>query len=118
MGAFNYIRICGECPVCKTDALILCQTHIASDYDGNLEVGRFHDHTYELGERMPWFEDDTDSWYVYDEYKVGKNEAQEACHSTCQSCGADIYTLIYFENITPTKVLKIGLEKDMPEKYR
>ena len=118
MGAFNYIKIHGKCPSCETDSIILCQTHIASDYDGNLEVGRFHDHTYELGEKMPWFEDDPDTWFAVDEYKVGKNEAKEACYSTCLSCGADIYAIIYFKNATPTKVLEIGLRENMPRKCR
>ncbi len=116
MGAFNYIQIRGICPECKQETDISCQTHVASDYDGNDEVGRFHDHTYELGQRMHWFES-TDKRYLlwHEYYLVEENVAREACYSECKSCNAEIYVMIQFEDITPVKVIEIGLIQDMPE---
>ena len=118
MGAFNYIRVSGNCPICKKEASILCQTHIASDYDGNDEVGRFHDHIYEIGQKMPWFADDPETWITYDEFKIAENKAQEGCYSSCESCKVEIYVLLEFENITPVKVIEIGPQESMPNKYR
>lgn len=118
MGAFNYIRIKGTCPVCKREANILCQTHIASDYDGNLEVNRFHDHVYEMGQKMPWFIDDPDSWYTCEEFKIDDNRAREGCYSKCEVCKSDIYVLLEFEDRIPSKVIEIGLEDEMPRKYQ
>jgi len=118
MGAFNYIRVEGCCPSCQRNSEILCQTHIASDYDGNLEVGRFQGHEYKLGQKMPWFEDDCDTWYSHDEWKVSDNAAREACYSSCESRKAALYVLIEFKDITPIKIVDIGLEDEMPKQYR
>lgn len=117
MGAFNFIRIESQCPACKNESEILCQTHIASDYDGNSEVGRFHDHEYKLGQKMPWFEDDYESWYSHNDWKVSDSVAREACISSCLSCNAEIYVLIEFQDITPKKVVSIGLEHEMPKQF-
>ena len=117
MGAFNYIAIKGKCPFCNKQSEIICQTHIASDYDGDMNIHRFHDHTYEIGEKMPWFKDDYESWYTHEKWKVSEDTAIEACYSSCSSCKSDVYVLIEFKDVTPVKILEIGKQNEMPQKY-
>lgn len=108
MAAFNYIRIQGKYPECNQMSSIMCQTHVASDYDGNLDVDRFCDHVYELGQKIPWFKgEDSDLWHTFNELKIDDNVAREDCFSKYESCQLQIKVVIQFENIIPVKVLKI-----------
>ena len=92
MAAFNYIKIKTECPVCKTDSDILCQIHVASDFDGDMNTNRFCHHIYEMGQKMPWFtsEEDKDLWYVCEEYLTEDGKVRENCYSTCESCKTEL----------------------------
>ena len=122
MGAFNWIDIRDKCPKCGEHAEIHCQTHIASDFDGDLR-GRFHDRHYRLNQAMWWWDfnhEKHDDWRVDGNRGGGRSEAgydEECCYSTCQSCGAQLYVVIRFRKNVPEKVLGTGLEENWPDEY-
>src|ERR1051325_3408551 len=117
MGAYNWIVIRDQCPVCGQESDIRCQTHIASSYDGD-ETGRFHDRNYRFGERMAWY---FEGHKLFPQWRDGGDPGQpsdsavEACYSNCQTCGADLYTVVRFENLTPTQVIELGPGREWPE---
>ena len=121
MAAFNWIEVLVRCPVCGRVESVRCQTHVASDYDGD-ETGRFHDRTYSLGQKMAWWARTSArfrQWRV-DGKVDGPNEAEwdeEACHATCTGCGAELYVVIRFHENLPEKVIAIGPATAWPSGY-
>ncbi len=123
MSAFNYVLVEGVCPVCDHRAQVRCQTHVASDYDGN-QAGRFHGREYSLGEAMRWW-DDSDArypgWRVDGrETRAAGAEAEyieEACYATCLSCGAALCAVLRFRKLVPECLLQLTNEEDWPSGY-
>lgn len=122
MSAFNWIDFKHRCPQCGTDQIIRAQTHVASDYDGD-SSGRFHDEIYKLGETMRWWEL---SHKNYQKWKFGnrinipndfKNETSECCYSKCMNCNSNLYSVIYFVDCAPVKVLDLGIDSYWPDAY-
>ncbi|PQJ12717.1 hypothetical protein CJD36_002935 [Flavipsychrobacter stenotrophus] len=120
MGAFNWIVLIAQCPNCGNCSTIRCQTHIASSYDGP-GSDRFHDHTYELGDTMPWFDKDTP---VYNDWAQGnvivstsEPTVSECCYGKCNSCNIDCFVVIVFNNRKVAYIESIGRIEDWPEAY-
>lgn len=120
MGAFNWVVIEERCPVCQREAAIRCQTHVASSYDGDED--RFQDREYRLGEKMRWWDQadpEYPTWRVLGriDAKFDPRSAEEACYSQCSLCGARLYVILRFQDITPKVVLGLGPEADWPTDY-
>jgi predicted RNA-binding Zn-ribbon protein involved in translation (DUF1610 family) len=118
MAAFNWILFDGACPECGSVTPIRCQTHVASDYDGDAG-GRFHDRTYRFGERMAWWPE-SDSRYIRwseDCVSLPDGSSSEACYSDCTSCGAELCAVLRFEALVPRELLALRLEADWPSDY-
>lgn len=121
MGAFNWILVHKKCPSCQREATIRCQTHVASSLAGPAEE-RFANREYRLGEKMRWWGEEHSeyqSWRV-----LGRKDAQlesrfaeEACYSECLLCGAELYVVLRFENVTPMCVLGLGPKEEWPHEY-
>jgi hypothetical protein len=119
MAAFNWIEIEGACPCCGQQGIIRCQTHVASDYDGDA-TGRFHERSYRLGERMAWWPPGHPSyehWREASEPGRPEGETVEAACATCGSCAAELYAVLRFRDLRPVEVLKLGPERDWPPGY-
>lgn len=122
MGAFNWIELEDVCPHCDEVSKIRVQTHMVSDYAGD-EKGRFHDSTYKIGEKMRWWTNDDPSYKDWkDENAIdnllnNEDTGIECCYADCLRCAAELYLIIRFVACVPTKVLKIGEERDWPESY-
>ena len=119
MGSYNWIVFKNECPACQRLAKIHAQTHIASCYDGD-ESGRFHDRDYQIGQKMAWWPPEHihfDTWSKYSDPKHSPAGVVEACYATCSHCGAELYAVIEFKDLVPTRVSSIGLESDWPSNY-
>ena len=121
MSAFNWVVIENVCPVCNRMATVRCQTHVASSFGGAAD-GRFQDRDYRLGERMRWWRvDDPDypTWRVQGRKgaPLQDDAAEEACHSVCTLCGARLYVILRFEDLTPRAVLGLGPEEQWPADY-
>jgi hypothetical protein len=121
MSAYNWIEIFNDCPNCRLRTTIKCQTHYFSDYDGD-DSGRFHDRTYKLGQKMPWWNELNQRYFSFlegprDFEKNQDGYFRECCYSTCLSCGAELYVVIEFKSSTPERVIDIGLESDWPQAY-
>ncbi len=120
MSAYNWIEFEGCCPSCQKKAVIRCQIHTCSDYDGD-DTGRFHDRIYKLGDVMAWwpvsdprYNDWLDS-NTKKEYEYDANT--ECCYAECGKCSAELFSVIKFNNCSPAEVLGLGLEKDWPKDY-
>ncbi len=121
MAAFNWINVDAPCPGCGQLSRIRCQTHVASGYSGD-GSGRFHDREYELGEQMAWWPRDHDE---FDGWRANRMQAapegssfdEEACYASCQSCGAALFAVVRFHEVTPEQVLAIGAEANWPDGY-
>lgn len=121
MAAFNWIEILGRCPVCGRVERFRCQTHVASNYDGD-ETGRFHDRTYLLGEAMAWWPRDSAKFH---EWRVDgrlndpcePDWDEEACHATCGGCGVALFAVIRFHENVPERVVAIGPVESWPPGY-
>ncbi len=105
MAAYNWIKIKDHCPSCHKEEMILCQTHVASSYDGVAEE-RFHDQTFALGEKMSWFTEDDpryESWKVDGGPKLNLKDAEihECCYSDCLACKAELFVVIEFRDLVP-----------------
>lgn len=118
MGAYNWIRVEAKCPNCGRQSLIQCQTHIASDYDGDA-AGRFHDRNYQLGGRMAWWPeaDVRFSSWSGDGAQGSGGVLAEACYSKCTNCAAALCAVIRFQELAPQELLELCLESDWPESY-
>ena len=112
MGTYNWVNLEGACPACGIEARIRVQTHIAS-------YGRFHDRSYGLDARMAWWPQGDrrfDGWT--ERADPGHLPAiREACYSECQSCKAELCVVLEFQDLRPTRVLRISLESDWPDGY-
>ena len=115
MAAYNWIVFREACPKCGNDALIRAQCHVASSFDGD-NTGRFCQREYRLGARMKWWDKSDDR---YDTWKTtagtvrpspGNEDVVERCDADCPACGAELFALIGFRDITPANVL--GLEQN------
>ena len=120
MSAFNWIKFKQRCPNCKELAEIKAQSKMASSYDG-LE-DRFHDKEYSLGDTMKWWNENDiryNEWIVSNQKKIinSKIEVRECCYSMCASCKSNLYAVIEFSNISPTKVIELGMEEEYPNEY-
>lgn len=113
MGAFNTIKIIHSCPFCKKNTEIVCQTHMASSFDGDYE-GRFCHTTYNLGEPMRWWDKKNP---LYTNWKEGNfirrqdlpdNADIESCYSNCSICMQEMYVVILFIDVVPITVIDIG----------
>ena len=69
---------------------------------------------------MPWFAEHerSDPWYIDDSYLSSSGSAIEWCYSECERCNEELYVAIEFIDITPTRVIEIGLEDEMPNGKR
>ena len=108
MAAFNYILLEAQCPHCGQQTIQKAQTHIASDFDGDSR-GRFVEQEYRLGERMRWFLPEADGfadWMTWGKSPDGR--VREVCASKCERCGAKVYAVIEFIDVTPVDVLEVG----------
>ncbi len=121
MGAFNWIQFEEICPKCKSQRIVVAQTHVASSYDGSED--RFHDATYRLGEQMRWWEP---AHSKYQNWKNGNlkghedlsiSEEYECCYANCTVCNVDLYAVIKFVCCSPAEVLDFGIESDWPDAY-
>ncbi|PCJ21413.1 MAG: hypothetical protein COB02_02150 [Candidatus Cloacimonadota bacterium] len=121
VSAYNWVLIKSYCPNCKERQVIQCQTHIASDYDG--ENGyRYHNKKYNLGESMDWWSIGTpqfNSWRVNGKKSsiVNSSIDFECCYSNCTSCKESLFVVIEFYRNISKKVLDIGFEKDWPQGF-
>jgi len=120
MSAYNWIKVEAECPKCGALATLRCQTHVASDYNGDVR-GRFHDREYQLGERMSWW-DESDP--RYSEWRVQGRDGledpesdEEACYATCGSCGGALCAVIRFRQVVPERLLFVTPEENWPKGY-
>lgn len=121
MGAFNWVLIEESCPACRRKATIRCQTHVASSFGGGVE-SRFQDREYQLGEKMRWWSEsdpEYSTWRVLGrrDADVEPDSAEEACYSVCTLCGARLYVVLRFRDLTPIAVLAIGQEDKWPLGY-
>jgi len=122
MAAYNWISFEAICPNCNQVAHIRCQTHIASDFDGDA-TGRFCHRVYQLGDKMAWwpkshknFAEWREEWRG-DSGNLPQNQAVEACYANCENCKADLCAVIYFENLVPVEIKQLISEADWPEEY-
>lgn len=109
MAAFNWILIDTACPACARSALVRCQTHVASSYDGD-SSGRFHDREYRVGQRMAWWppgDPRHDDW-LQDHGASGSSLAEEPCYADCTACGAELLVVIRFRDLVPAETLSIS----------
>jgi hypothetical protein len=122
MSAYNWILIDRTCPVCKHFAEIKCQTHAASDYNGDTR-GRFHDREYHIGEEMNWWSKSDhrfNNWKVNGMIKPNETNSeidQECCYSECLNCKSNLYVVIRFKLNCPIEILDIGKEQEWPINY-
>jgi hypothetical protein len=120
MSAYNWINLESQCPACGSTAAIRCQTHVASDYDGDAR-GRFHDREYGLGDKMWWWADNDPrypDWRVLGRPGIDEDEYdEEACYSTCGACGANLCVVLGFRKIVPTTIVRVVKEEEWPEGY-
>ena len=119
MAAYNWIEIESLCPVCRRQAVIRAQAHIAASFDGD-DSGRFCDRTYRLGQRMPWFarsHRNYADWQLDPDSPAEESDAREACYSECTACGAELFVVIQFREFVPSKVLALGPEDEWPDAY-
>lgn len=122
MGSFNWIIVENSCPNCYTETLIRCQTHVASDFDGD-DTGRFCGREYQLGDLMSWWprqHKKFDCWRNNSSRIGGIVDSEydeEACYAKCQSCTAELCVVIRFHENRPTVVLEVRKEEDWPEQY-
>src|SRR5262245_9113906 len=122
MGAFNWVIVQAKCPACGETTSVRCQTHVASDYDGD-QRGRFHDQEYRLGERMRWWNEEDPR---YAQWRIDGTMAalrapdydEEACYSTCSSCSGNLCAVIRFSGPVPERLVKLVREEDWPSDYR
>lgn len=127
MGAYNWIEIEAECPVCKQTGLLRAQTHVASDFDGDAR-GRFCHRVFSVGDRMFWW-DERDPKYKdwkrsnWSDYKTmlkeyDRDASTECCHTTCTVCGSrDLFAIVHFQSLVVSKVLAVGLDSNRPEYF-
>lgn len=120
MGAFNWIVFTAKCPNCGNTGIIRYQTHVASSYDGPGSE-RFHDHTYKLGDVLPWFDKDHP---VFEDWAQGNaieptNEqtVYECCHGECTGCKVDCFAVIVFNDRKVAYVDSIGRIEDWPNDF-
>jgi hypothetical protein len=136
VSAYNFVLVCVCCPACGKEAPLLCQTHVASSFDGD-ETGRFCDRSYNLYERMVWWprEDPRFEDWPRAEHSELRDprlldaigppeppddayEAAEACYARCELCGCDeLFAVIAFRNVAAVAVLAAGWETDWPRGY-
>lgn len=121
MGAFNWVLVKENCPVCQREATIRCQTHVASSFGGAAE-GRFQDREYRLGEKMRWWSEadpEYSTWRILGrkDAELDPVSAEEACYSACTLCGARLYVVLRFRDVAPIAVLAIGPEDEWPSDY-
>jgi hypothetical protein len=122
MSAYNWIKVETKCPVCQKQVELRCQTHAASDYDGD-QAGRFHDKEYRLGEPLRWWpkgHKNYPTWRVNG--RIGSpNEGEfdwECCYTSCPSCRANLFALIQFDGPRSVTIEEIGLETNWPGNYK
>ena len=101
MGAFNFIRLSEPCPHCGAGNLSL-QFKFASSYDSDKVVGRFHGHTYAVGDRMPWFEERHREFNeIADHPDVSMIEAglfRDEAIGRCAECKLDVEAEVLFRD--------------------
>jgi myo-inositol catabolism protein IolC len=120
MSAFNWVKFYAICPKCCELAHIESQCHVASSFEGD-EMGRFCNNVYRIGEKMRWWKINNVHWKPWAEIDGSIREEdsfiKECCYSTCCNCNADLYSIIAFEDITPVKVVDVGMEENWPADY-
>lgn len=121
MGAYNWINFNFLCPACNNVTTLRSQTHVASDFGGIED--RFCMKTYHIGEKMAWWppnDKQFKNWrddYYFHVHKLAENQEEECCYAKCTICKAELYAVIFFEDITPIKIKAVGLEEHWPEGY-
>ena len=119
MSAYNWLRCEGICPSCGRKTCLLAQTHFASSHGGD-ESGRFHDHIFAVGDRMPWFSSDHHhfaEWPSREGASDQPGDEVEACYASCESCEAKLYVVVRFRDFRPIEVVQVGLEDRWPQEY-
>jgi len=120
MSAFNRISFYQNCPNCGEFARIEAQCHTASSFERD-DVGRLCGSAYQIGERMRWWREDDARWRPWADLGDSHREdgpIRECCYAICGHCGANLYSIIEFKNVTPVGVVDLGMEKNWPDDYR
>lgn len=121
MSAFNWIEFEKICPYCEGEQCIRAQVHMVSDYNGD-DQGRFHDVTYNLGDKMRWWKK------LHPDYEKWKNgnkkdtsnieeDKKECCYAQCLNCNRELYAVIRFSECVPLEVIEFGSEENWPDSY-
>jgi hypothetical protein len=101
--ASNAILIPSLCPKCGRMSVKRFVCHVASAIEGDAE-GPFSGRTYHFGEKMRWWSP-ADSRHAdwragYPKAGSRANSATEACRGECRACGAQLQTLIHFQDLS------------------
>ena len=114
MGSFNDIVFSWKCPVCRDSAVVDCQLHHVSSFNG------FSGNTYSAGTKLPWFPPDHQEFSSWrdilgriDRSGLAENQEEEICYGVCGSCKAQLYVLIRVTDLTPEVIAVHG--PDGPE---
>jgi len=111
MGAVNTIKIIHVCPLCKRENDLLCQTHMASSFDGD-DTGRFCHTTYSLGQPMRWWNKNNPLYTTWkdgnllEKIRLPDTQDMECCYSVCSACEQELYVVILFEDAIPKTVIE------------
>jgi hypothetical protein len=121
MGAYNWVRFDARCPRCEASSPIKAQCHIASSYDGD-DSGRFHNRIYVVGQTMAWWPRTDRRWPSWTEENRAPSEGQEGvvrecCYANCETCGAELYAVIEFRDLTVVRIVDVGIESLWPADY-
>jgi len=113
VAAFNWVKFHATCPSCGRRAGISAQMHVGASYGGD-DTGRFHDRTYSLGDRLPWF-DDSESQYTSEWRESGTvGNASEACYASCGLCEAELYAVVVVKDFVVTSANDVGAQAAWP----
>lgn len=117
MSAFNWIKTLGTCPNCKVAANLIIQIHTASSYDGD-ELGRFHNETYLVGDKMRWWPFEHSKFRSWTEDAIEDGGSYlECCHAKCDRCKQECYVVLRFRNLVIESIEDIGLMDEWPSRF-
>lgn len=118
MAAFNTILLDAICPICRQNASIECQEHVAASFDGN-DSGRFCMREYRIGDQLAWWKQDDKKYKspIPLDAKQAEDDILECCYATCQKCNGDLYAVIRFEGLLIKELVELGPEENWPEDF-
>lgn len=114
VGPHNWIETVYLCPHCKDDKKLKIRTQMVSSYEGD-DAGAFCNGVYQLGEQMPWFEEEG-TWM--ENAFLSDDEVThffECCSTWCQNCQKEFYTIVKFADKTPLEVTESGTLENWPD---